>query len=54
MAFFINLAKDGERARPIRHDGQKLISAPFEGDPTYRSIFNLFNFFIIYYNSFSR
>ncbi|CAF0749662.1 unnamed protein product [Didymodactylos carnosus] len=29
--------KGGERARPIRHDGQKLISAPFEGDPTYRS-----------------
>jgi hypothetical protein len=44
---FINLAKDGERAMPIRHDGQKLVSAPFEGDPTYRSIFFLSKFLII-------
>ena len=31
------LAKDGERAKPIRHDAQRGVQAPFEGDPTYRS-----------------
>lgn len=33
----IFLAKDGERAKPIRHDAQRGVQAPFEGDPTYRS-----------------
>jgi hypothetical protein len=32
----IYLAKGGERAKPIRHEAQKQISAPFEGDPTYK------------------
>ena len=30
------LAKDVERAKPIRHDGQRGNPGPFEGDPTYR------------------
>jgi len=34
---YVNTAKDGERAKPIRHDAQRLTQAPFEGDPTYRS-----------------
>jgi len=29
--------KGGERAKAIRHEAQKTISAPFEGDPTYKS-----------------
>ena len=34
---FSFLAKDVERAKPIRHDGQRGNPGPFEGDPTYRS-----------------
>ena len=30
------LAKGGARAKAIRHEAQKTISAPFEGDPTYK------------------
>jgi len=29
--------KGGERAKPIKHEAQKQISAPFEGDPTYKA-----------------
>lgn len=50
----INLAKDVERAKPIRHDGQPRMSAPFEGDPTYRSTLNLillYRAFTFYFHS---
>lgn len=36
---FFYLAKGGERAKPIKHEAQKTISAPFQGDPTYKSKF---------------
>jgi len=29
--------KGGERAKPIKHEAQKTISVPFEGDPTYKT-----------------
>jgi hypothetical protein len=50
--FYNLLAKDGERAKPIRHDAQRGVQAPFEGDPTYRSrvhrlIFLLINSFFL-------
>jgi len=48
--FYNLLAKDGERAKPIRHDAQRGVQAPFEGDPTYRSRVHRLIFLLI--NSF--
>ena len=31
------VAKGGEPAKMIKHHAQKIVSAPFEGDPTYKS-----------------
>lgn len=36
LCFHIDLAKGGERAKLIKHEAQKTISAPFQGDPTYK------------------
>jgi len=51
--FYIDLAKGGERAKLIKHEAQKTISAPFEGDPTYKGmsilLFNLFHLIIYQY-----
>lgn len=30
------LAKGAARVKAIRHEAQKTVSAPFEGDPTYK------------------
>ncbi len=38
LCFYIHLAKGGERTKPIKHEAQKTISAPFQGDPTYKSM----------------
>ena len=33
------IAKQGDRAQPIRHDGGRREPATFEGNPTYKGIF---------------
>jgi hypothetical protein len=48
FCFYIDLAKGGERAKLIKHEAQKTISAPFEGDPTYKSMSILLSNLIIY------
>jgi hypothetical protein len=51
--FYINLAKDGERAKPIRYDMlNEEFKFHFNGDSIYRNIFNLLNCFIIKHSVF--